>query len=103
MTQGRLSPERPRFHPWPAAGANSRAKPSEAAEPVVAAILPIAAEVLVGDVHRDHVLGILESELGRHADLHRETVAARKGLVGKPECDLGVRWHCGRHVDAGAM
>src|SRR5262245_19802009 len=41
---------------------------SKAAEPVVALILPIAAGVIVEHGQSDHVLGVLEAELGRNAN-----------------------------------
>src|SRR5262249_8295408 len=55
------------------------------AEPVVAAVFPVAAEVLVEHVHADDVFGILESEFGRHPDLHRESVFHRQDVVVEPE------------------
>ena len=50
---------------------------SQAAEPVVSLVLPIAAEILVGDVEGGDVLGVLEAELGRDTDLHGEAVLDR--------------------------
>src|ERR1700724_1765973 len=73
------------------------------AEPVVAAVFPIAAEILVGHVHRDHVLRVLEAELGGYADLHRETELARQCLVGEFEAHLRLRMQRGRHVDRGRI
>src|ERR1700724_3117091 len=69
------------------------------AEPVVAAVFPIAAEILVGHVHGDDVLGVLEAELGRDADLLREAVLSRQCLVQELEGHLGLRMQRGRHVD----
>ena len=54
---------------------------SEPAEPVVALVFPVAAVIGVGHLHRHHVFGVLEAELGGHADLHREAVGARQDLV----------------------
>src|SRR5262252_6811014 len=72
---------------------------SRSAEPVVAAVLPVAATVLVEDGHRDDVLGVLEAELGRHADLDRESVFAWQDLAVELECHLRLRMQRGRHVD----
>ena len=54
---------------------------SKAAEPVVALVLPIAAGVVVLHPHRGDVFRVLEAELGGDADLDREAVGARQGLV----------------------
>ena len=56
---------------------------SRAAEPVVALVFPVAAGILVGDEDRGDVLRVLEAELGRHAQLHREAVLRRQDLVGE--------------------
>src|SRR5262249_46893180 len=42
---------------------------------------------------------VLEAELGRDADLHREAELARQDLVRELECHLGLRMQRGRHVD----
>src|SRR5215468_4616032 len=71
----------------PAKAAPQRGRPSfnrmrlRSAEPVVAAVLPVSAAVLVEHRHRNHVLGILEADLSRHAHLNRETVLARQDLA----------------------
>src|SRR6266446_8104198 len=54
----------------------SQALDLNAAEPVVHAVFPISAEILVHHMHADHILGVLEPELGRNPDLHRESVLA---------------------------
>src|ERR1700694_5285991 len=41
---------------------------STPAERIVALVFPVAALVVVGDFHRDHVFRILESELGRRPE-----------------------------------
>src|SRR5205085_2413390 len=69
------------------------------AERIIALIFPVAALVVVGDFHRDHVFRILEAELGRHADLHRVAVDARQDLVGEFERHLGLRMQRARHVE----
>src|SRR6266705_4839463 len=85
---------------WPA----GRIEPgSGAAEPVVALVLPIAARVLVGDEDRGDVLGVLEAQLGGHAQLHGEAVFRRQDLVGEAEGKQGLRVQGGRHVDAGRV
>src|SRR6266850_1053497 len=70
---------------WPAACTEPA---SGAAEPVVALVLPVAARVLVGDEDRGDVLGVLEAELGRDAQLHRKAVLGRQHLVGVLEGDV---------------
>src|SRR5215210_2685650 len=54
---------------------------STAAEPVIALVLPVAAEIFIGDGHLHHVLRILEAELGRHAYFHGEAVLVRQDLT----------------------
>ena len=46
---------------------------STPAERIVTLVFPVAALVVVGDFHRDHVFRVLEAELGRHPDLHRDS------------------------------
>src|SRR5947208_11931177 len=76
---------------------------SRAAEPVVALVLPIAARVLVGDEDRGDVLGVLEAQLGGHAQLHGEAVLRRQDLVGVAQGEKRLRVQGGRHVDAGRV
>src|ERR1022692_2643593 len=76
---------------------------SAAAEPIVAAAFPVAAEVLVHHVDGHDVLGVLEAELGRHPHLHREPVLARQDLVVELERHLGLRMQRGGHVDRGRI
>src|SRR3989441_3860885 len=76
---------------------------SGAAEPVVALVLPIAARVLVGDEDRGDMLGVLEAQLGGHAQLHGEAVLRRQDLVGEAEGEQRLRVQGGRHVDAGRV
>ena len=54
---------------------------SDATEPVVAAIGPIAARLLVGDIDRGDELRILEAKLGRDADLEWIAVLRRQDLI----------------------
>src|SRR6266850_5931717 len=85
---------------WPAACTEPG---SGAAEPVVALVLPIAARVLVGDEDCGDVLGVLEAQLGGHAQLHREAVFRRQDLVGEAQGEQRLRVQGGRHVDAGRV
>src|SRR6516225_8258411 len=64
---------------------------SATAEGIVPLILPIAALVVVGDLHRDDVFRILESKLGRHAYFHREPISRKQDLVAKHESHQGLR------------
>src|SRR5690242_19481399 len=48
---------------------------------IIPLVFPIAALVVVGDFHRDDVFRVLEAELCRHPDLHREAVGAGQNLV----------------------
>src|SRR6185437_7018006 len=73
---------------------------SGASEPVVALVDPIAARIRVGDEHLDDVLGILVTELGRHAQLHREAVFRGQPLAVVREREECLRMQRGRHVDA---
>src|SRR5260370_17423299 len=45
--------------------------PSNASEPVITLVLPVAAGILVGDLNRLQVLGVLEAELGGDAKPQR--------------------------------
>src|SRR5207247_9615164 len=83
---------------WPA-GRIEPAGGSEAAEPVVALVLPIAARVLVGDEDRGDVLGVLEAQLGGHAQLHGEAVFRRQDLVGKAQGEQRLRVQGGRQAE----
>src|SRR5207302_9767708 len=76
---------------------------SRAAEPVVAPVLPIAARVLVGDEARGDGLGVLEAQLGGHAQLHGEAVLRRQDRVGEAQGEQRLRVQGGRHVDAGRV
>jgi hypothetical protein len=58
---------------------------SESAEPVVAVSLPVAPGVVVADLDLADVLGVLKTELGRDAQLHRKSVLARQHAVVEPE------------------
>src|ERR1700704_4077693 len=87
---------------WPA-GRIELAGGSGAAEPVVALVLPIAARVLVRDEDRGDVLGVLEAQLGRHAQLHGEAVLRRQDLVSEAQGEQRLRVQGGRHVDAGRV
>src|SRR6516162_2216730 len=69
-------------------GAENVSKP---AEPVVALVLPITASVVVLHPHRGDIFRILEPELGWDADLDRETVSRRQGLVIELERQLRLR------------
>src|SRR5712691_11517020 len=73
---------------------------STPAEPVVALILPIPAGILVGDEHLHDVLRVLEPELRRYAQLHREAVLGRQDLVGVAEGEQRLRMQRGGHIDA---
>src|SRR5262249_12053398 len=88
--------------PPPARGEVSRRR-SISAEPVISLVLPVSAEIFVGDRHLHHVFRIFEAELGRHAHLHREAVLARKDLAVELEGHLGLRMQRGRHVDRGGI
>src|SRR3954447_14061441 len=59
---------RPHMGPGSRFACPGRQASSVSAERIVALVLPVAALVVVGDFHRDHVFRILESELGRDAD-----------------------------------
>src|SRR3954447_4789567 len=68
-------------------------------ERIIPLVFPVAALVLVGDFHRHHIFRVLESELGWHADLHREAIGARQDLVCELERHLGLRMQRGAHVE----
>src|ERR1700681_718600 len=72
---------------------------STPAERIVALVFPVAALVVVGDFHRDHVFRVLETELGRHPDLHRIAVDPRQGVIGEVERQLRLRMQRRRHVE----
>src|SRR5215216_85746 len=69
------------------------------AERIIPLVFPEAALVVVGDFHRHHVFRILEAELGRHANFHRETIGTRQDLVAELEGHLGLRMQRGTHVE----
>src|ERR1043166_8912298 len=71
------------------------------AEPVVALVFPVAANVLVDHRKLDHVFRILKAELCRDADAQRETEAARQDLAVELHRQLSLRVERGRHVDRG--
>src|ERR1700719_2132325 len=73
--------------------------PSTPAERIIALVFPVAALVLVGDFHREHVFRILEAELGGNADLHWKSIRLRQDLVGEFERHLGLRMQRGAHVE----
>src|SRR6478735_3793726 len=83
----------------PALRASRNDKGSAPAKRIVPLVFPEAALVVVGDVHRDHIFRILESEFGRHPDLHRETIGARQDLVAELERHLGLRMQRAAHVE----
>src|SRR6266508_5356653 len=76
----------------------NRAATSQPTEPVIALVLPIAAGVVIGHLHADDVLGVLEAELGGHADFHREAVLHRQCLVGELERHLRLRVRSEEHT-----
>src|SRR5262245_16102491 len=76
---------------------------SNPAEPVVALLLPVAGIPVVDHGHFHHVLRILEAELGRDANLHRETVLARQDRAVELERHLGLRVQRSGHVDRGGI
>src|SRR5262249_55402934 len=76
---------------------------SNPAEPAVSLILPVSAEIFVGDGHLHHVFRLLDAELRRHPHLHREAVLARQDLAIEFESHLGLRMQRGRHVDRGGI
>src|SRR4051812_21454101 len=73
---------------WSAPGRGWTKRRLQPAEPVVAAVFPVAAGGVVQDRQSDHVLRVLEAELGRDADAERETELGRQHLVGEPERHL---------------
>src|SRR4029077_14578720 len=77
----------------------SRAKKLQPAEPIVAAVLPVAAGVIVEDRQPDHMLGVLEAQLGRHADAHGKAKFGRERLAVELEGHLSLRMQRSRHVD----
>src|SRR5450432_1759744 len=77
--------------------------PSTPAERVVSLVFPIAALVVVGDFHRDHVFRILEPEFCGHPDLHWKTVGPGEDFVGEFERHLGLRMQRGAHVERGVI
>src|SRR5262245_6249736 len=67
------------------------APPSEAAEPVVALILPVAPRIIVEHGQSDDVLGVFEAELGRDADAQGKPETRRQRLPIKGQRHLGLR------------
>src|SRR5260370_19596746 len=80
-----------------------RAAPSNASEPIIALVLPVAAGILVGDLNRLQVLGVLEAELGGDAKPQRRAPLRRQRLFLEIERQNGLRLQRARHVDAGRI
>src|SRR5580693_7601353 len=77
------------------------AAPSDASEPVIALVLPVAAGILVGDLDRLKILGTLEAELGGDAKPQRRAPLRRQRLFLETERQNGLRLQRAGHVDAG--
>src|SRR5258707_15057045 len=77
--------------------------PSNASEPVIALGLPVAAGILVGDLNRLQVLGVLEAELGGDAKPQRCAPLRRQRLFLEIERQNGLRLQRAGHVDAGRI
>src|SRR5580692_12092468 len=77
--------------------------PSNASEPVIALVLPVAAGILVGDLDRLQVLGVLEAELGGDAKPQRCAPLRRQRLFLEIERQNGLRLQRAGHVDAGRI
>src|SRR6266404_2157764 len=69
------------------------------AKRIIPLVFPVAALVVVGDLHRDHVFRILESEFCGHPDLHRIAIGAGQDFVAESERHLGLRMQRRRHVE----
>src|ERR1700733_6757756 len=78
----------------------SRDPSSDATEPVIASIRPVAPRLLVGNIDRGDEFWILEAELGGDADLERIAVFRRQDFIGETECHQSLRMEGSRHVDA---
>src|SRR5215813_12517505 len=76
---------------------------SKPAEPVVALILPVAAGVVVEHRQCDHVLGVLEAELGRDANAQRKSELGGQGLAVEFQGHLRLRMQGRRHVDGAGI
>src|ERR1700722_16045333 len=77
--------------------------PSNAGEPVIALVLPVAAGILVGDLNRLQVLGALEAELGGKAKPQRCAPLRRQRLFLEIERQNSLRLQRAGHVDAGRI
>src|ERR1700738_3896905 len=77
--------------------------PSNASEPVIALVLPVAAGILVGDLDRLQVLGVLEPELGRDAKPQRCAPLRRQRLFLEIKRQYGLGLQRAGHVDAGRI
>jgi hypothetical protein len=55
---------------WKFRAARVGGSSSKPAEPVVALVFPVAARIVIGNEHLNDMLGVLESEFGRHPELH---------------------------------
>src|SRR5262249_11607048 len=73
---------------------------SDTCEPVVTAVLPKAARVAIGDVHRRDPFRILETELRRDAQLERVAILRCENLVGNLERQQRLWMESRSHVDA---
>src|ERR1700739_1197851 len=77
--------------------------PSNASEPVIALVLPVAAGILVGDLNRLQVLGALEAELGGDAKPQRCAPLRLERLFLEIKRQNGLRLKRAGHVDAGRI
>src|ERR1700739_101518 len=77
--------------------------PSNASEPIIALVLPVAAGILVGDLNRLQVLGALEAELSGDAKPQRRAPLRRQRFFLEIECQNGLWLQRARHVDAGRI
>src|SRR5580692_7408629 len=84
-------------------GRYCRSGPSDAGEPVEAAIFPIAARVGVGHFDGGDPFRILEAELGRRAQAQRKAERIGDRLPRIFRCQDGLRMERRRHVDAAAV
>src|SRR5258707_366780 len=76
---------------------------SHARKRIVATVFRKPAGEAVGHEYRRDPFRILESELGRDAQLERIAVARRQDLVGNLESEKGLRVQRGCHIDAGVI
>src|ERR1700738_2026850 len=75
----------------------------DAAEPVEAAVLPIATRIGVGDLDRGDPFWVLVAELGRGAQPQREPERICDRLPGVFRCQDRLRMQRRRHVDAAVI